>query len=234
MARLALSLLGSLQVRLDGQPVTDFKSDKVRALLAYLAVEADRPHRRELLAALLWPEMPDRPARNNLRDVLANLRTAIGDRDASPPFLLITRETLQFNTASHYCLDVVAFNSLVMADQTGESILRELEEGIALYRGDFLEGFSVYDSAPFEEWALFTRERLARQMSSALHRLSAIFERRREYERARSYAWRQVELEPWDEAAHQGLMRLLALSGQRGAALTQYETCRRLLAEELN
>ncbi|MDH4135985.1 MAG: AAA family ATPase, partial [Anaerolineae bacterium] len=62
---------------------------------------------------------------------------------------------------------------------------------------------------------------------------SATYEQRGQYEQAQSCAWRQVELEPWDEAAHQQLMRTLALSGQRSAALAQYETCRRLLAEEL-
>ena len=42
MPHLSLSLLGPFQVMLDGQPVTGFKSNKARALLAYLAVEADR------------------------------------------------------------------------------------------------------------------------------------------------------------------------------------------------
>jgi DNA-binding SARP family transcriptional activator/predicted ATPase len=228
MAHLSLSLLGSFQVTLDGQPVTGFKSNKVRALLAYLAVEADRPHRREVLAGLLWPEWPDRDALSNLRYALSNLRRVIGDRTAEPPFLLITRDTLQFNTASDHSLDVTAFTDL-----TGLGDLSGLEKAVALYQGSFLEGFSVGDSPAFEEWALFTREQMARQMSSALHRLAATYEGRGQYEQAQSYAWRQVELEPWDEAAHRRLMRTLALSGQRGGALAQYETCRRLLAEEL-
>lgn len=46
MPRLSISLLGSFQVTLDDRPVTDFVTDKTRALLAYLAVENDRPHRR--------------------------------------------------------------------------------------------------------------------------------------------------------------------------------------------
>ena len=71
MAHLALHLLGPFQVLLDGQPVSGFESAKVRALLAYLAVEADRPHRRETLAGLLWPHRPDRVARGNLRRALA-------------------------------------------------------------------------------------------------------------------------------------------------------------------
>jgi DNA-binding SARP family transcriptional activator/predicted ATPase/predicted negative regulator of RcsB-dependent stress response len=240
VAHLSLSLLGPFQVTLDGQPVRGFKSNKERALLAYLAVEADRPHRREVLAGLLWPEWPDRDALSNLRYALSNLRRVIGDRarasgrDAEPPFLLITRDTLQFNTASNHSLDVAAFTNLTGLSRTqGVRDLSGLEEAVALYRGGFLEGFSVGDSPAFEGWALLTREQIARQMSSALHRLAAAYEQRGEYEQAQSYAWRQVELEPWDEAAHQQLMRVLALSGQRGAALAQYETCRRLLAEEL-
>ena len=90
MAHLSLSLFGPWHVTLDGQPVTGFESAKVRALLAYLAVEADRPHHRDALAGLLWPEVPDSTARNNLRQALANLRQAIGDRTAEPPFALLT------------------------------------------------------------------------------------------------------------------------------------------------
>lgn len=228
MAHLSLSLLGPFQVTLAGESVTTFESNKVRALLAYLVVEADRPHRRDSLAGLLWPDWPDRAARINLRNALANLRKAIGDRQAKPPFLLITRDTIQFNSASDHWLDVTAFTNL-----TGLGDLSGLEKAVALYRGSFLEGFSLKDSSAFEDWSLLTRERLHRQALTALHRLAGYYEQRGEYERACEVAWRQVELEPWQEEAHQQLMRLLALSDQRSAALAQYETCRRLLAEEL-
>jgi predicted ATPase/DNA-binding SARP family transcriptional activator len=211
MPHLSLSLLGPFQVALDGQPVKDFKSNKVRALLAYLAVEADRPHRY----------------------ALSNLRRVIGDRTAEPPFLLITRDTLQFNTASDYRLDVTTFAEMVEVDEGHPSAVEQLEQAVALYRGSFLEGFSLGDSPAFEEWALFARERLARQMSSALQCLATTYEQRGEYGQSQSFARQQLEREPWDEAVHQQLMRALALSGQRSAALTQYEACRRLLAEEL-
>jgi DNA-binding SARP family transcriptional activator/predicted ATPase len=229
MRQLSLSCLGPFQVTLDGQPVTTFKSVKVRALLAYLAVEAGRPHPREVLAGLLWPNWPDRDALVNLRSALSNLRRAIGDREASPPFLLISRDTLQFNAASDHRLDVAEFLELITLEE-----LPGLEEAVQLYRGGFLEGFSVGDSAPFEEWALVTRERLARQMAAALHRLAEGYEQQGEYAKAGSFARWQLEMEPWDEGAHRQLMRALALDGQRSAALTQYETCRRLLAEELD
>jgi DNA-binding SARP family transcriptional activator/predicted ATPase len=238
MARLSMYLLGPFQVTLDGGPVTSFKYDHVRALLAYLAVEADRPHRRERLAGLLWPEQPDPVALSNLRYALYHLRQAIGDHEAMPSFLFPTRETLQFNTASDHWLDVSAFeqhitDSELASQRVSESAIRNLESAIELYRGRFMEGFFLRDCPLFEEWLLFKQEHIDRQMLSALHRLTQIHAALGEYERAEPYARRLLALEPWDEEAHRQLMHLLALSGRRGAALAQYETCRRLLAEEL-
>ena len=66
MARLSIELFGPFQVTLDGEPVIGLRTDKVRALLAYLAVESDRPHRREKLIGLLWPGYPESSARRNL------------------------------------------------------------------------------------------------------------------------------------------------------------------------
>ena len=85
MPHLQLTLLGAFQATLDGQPVVGFESNKVRALLAYLAVEADRPHPRATLACLLWPERSDCDALANLRYALSNLRQAIGDRAPTRP-----------------------------------------------------------------------------------------------------------------------------------------------------
>jgi DNA-binding SARP family transcriptional activator len=79
VARLSIRLLGSFEVTLNGEPVTGFESDKVRALLAYLVTTPDQPHRRETLVGLLWPEYPERSARASLRNALPNLRRTIGD-----------------------------------------------------------------------------------------------------------------------------------------------------------
>lgn len=233
MARLNISLLGPIQVTLDGQPITRFKSNKVRALLTYLVVEADKPHRRETLAGLFWPDWPEREALGNLRYSLSNLRRAIDDRAAEPPFLVISRDEIQFNTASDYWLDVTALTESVDIEKANPAFIEGQERAVDLYRGSFLEGFSVDRSPAFDEWVLLTRERLTRQVSASLHELADSYEEQKEYEKVQSLAWRQLELEPWDETAHQQLMRIMALLNQRSAALAQYESCRKSLNEEL-
>jgi predicted ATPase/DNA-binding SARP family transcriptional activator/class 3 adenylate cyclase len=237
MAHLSISLLGPFVVELDGEPATDLNWNKVRALLAYLAIEADRPHRRETLTGLLWPDWPERSARANLRNALSNLRKAIrdrapsGDRGSAARHLIVTRETVQFDASGDSWVDTTAFDELTSG---GEATIDELERAIALYRGPFLDGFSIDDSPRFEDWALGIRERLEQQFSAALHALAGHYERRGDYPGACDVARRRVALAPWQEQAHQDLMRLLARSGQRGAALAQFDACRQALREELD
>ena len=225
MPHLSISLLGPIEITLDGEPISGFDSDKVRALLAYLAVEADRPHRRESLAGLLWPDWPERSARKNLSNALYHLRQVIRDAEATPPFFLIDREAIQFSRESEHTLDVAVFQA-VAAGESAEG----WQEAMALYRGPFLEGFSLADSAPFEDWALLVRERLA---IGALERTAEHLEEGGEVGRALEVARRQLEMAPWDEEGHRRVMRLLAQSGQRAAAWRQYEACRQALAREL-
>ncbi|MCP4548034.1 MAG: hypothetical protein GY835_16335 [bacterium] len=155
MPRLSISLLGAFRVTLDGKPITDFESDKVRMLLAYLVVKSERPHRRERLADLLWPDK--REPRRNLSQALARLRDAIGDRDATPPFLLITRQDIQFNPASDYEVDVNKFVALLKAYDPCDKGFEQVEE---LYRGKFLEGLSVRGSAELDDWLWDKQDRL--------------------------------------------------------------------------
>lgn len=208
-------------------------SNKVRALLIYLAIEADRPHRRDYLAGMLWPDQPDRGALSNLRYALSNLRHAIGDRDADPPFLLITRQTLQFNTESDHALDVAVFDELSSARQPVADRVGRLEQAVRLYRDNFLAGFALNDSVDFDDWALLKQEQLNRRAMSVLHELVSHYLALGAYDRAEAHAWRLLELEPYNEEVHRHLMRILAFSGRRSAALSQFETCRRLLLEEL-
>ena len=133
------------------------------------------------------------------------------------PFLVSTRETVQFNTDGDYWCDVNVFEEVTKADQASHANRHHWEEAITLYRGSFLESLSIADNIPLKRWALLKREQLQRQALTAIEQLAIYYERQGEYERACEYARRQTELEPLQEQAHQTLMRLLALSGQRNA-----------------
>ncbi len=228
-AVLEIHLFGSPEIRRGGTPISGFVSTKAPALLAYLAVTG-RPHSRDALAALLWGEMADADARNNLRQTLSNLRKLL------EPYLLITRDAVQFDTAVPHTLDVAQFeNHLHRARDTAPPArMAALQQAAALYQGDFLAGFYVRDAPDFEEWLLAQRARYRELALHALHTVTGHHLERGEYGRAIDSATRLLALDPWREAAYRQLMQALAHSGQRAAALAQYETCRRVLARELD
>jgi WD40 repeat protein/serine/threonine protein kinase len=233
MGRLSISLLGAFQATLDDIPLHDFESNKARALLAYLAVEADQPQRREKLTGLLWPDSTESAARANLRRVLSNVRQVIGDRNSDNPFLQVTNQTIQLDQTREVWLDVAEFRRGVSGEHRRSPAIHELEKAVSLYNAPFLTGFSLPDSAPFEEWLRLTGEALQQQAVAALHSLARHYESQGEYAAGLPHARHLLELDPYIEAGHRQLMRLLALSGQRSEALAQYDTCRRRLADEL-
>jgi DNA-binding SARP family transcriptional activator len=233
MACLSLHMLGPIQVSLDGQPVNGFESCKARALLAYLVIEANRPHQRSYIASLLWPDLCEAAALGNLRHTLANLRRILHDHDTALPFLRADHHCLQFDNSSDHYTDVVDLTGAVERHRHGPANIEQLERVIDMHRGDFLEGLAVDGCAEFEEWVLLRRESCNWHLMTALYMLCDLYERAHEFDKAICCAKQMVRREPWDEVAHQKLMRAYALCGHRGDALRQYAECRQLLLAEL-
>ncbi|MEM7029448.1 MAG: BTAD domain-containing putative transcriptional regulator [Chloroflexota bacterium] len=240
-ARLQLLCFPTFQTTLDDQPLNKYRSMKGRALLVYLAVERAHVHPRASLAGLLWPDETDQKARLNLSRTLSDLRKTMGDQVAEPPFFTITSQTLALNPKGSYWADVVAFENHLAAVQghahkhayTCPDCLPHLTAAIDLYRGPFLQDFFVPETDLFEQWLLTKREELEQQALHALRLLGQSHELKGEYDDAQTYARRCLEFVPWQEEAHQLLMRALTLSGQRSAALAQYDSCVVLLDDEL-
>ena len=238
MARLLVRLLGPFAAELEGHHLSGFRSNKVRALLAYLMVEWRRPWSRTTLAGLLWPDLPEISAQSNLRNALSNLRHVIGDTGSGPSFFVLSETTLQFNRGSDSWLDLWAFlDQASKADTRDESLpgktnLQQLEAALVLYRGEFLEGFSV-DSAPMEEWILATREQARQRQLQILRWLAREQAQWGELEAALEYTARYLEIEPWDESAYCYQMQLLSALNRRSAALALYAECKTRLAQDL-
>ncbi len=220
--KLELKLLGSPEVWLDGQAVTGFRSGKARALLYYLAVTG-RAQPRSVLAGLFWGGVAEMHARRSLTMTLSNLRQLLGGH------VDIGREMVAFDLNSPTWLDVAVFE----AGAQGQNI-EALKQAIALYRGDFLEGFYLQDAPEFEQWVLVERTRLRERMLRALQWLADHLAAQDDLPQAIETVRRLLALEPWREEAHRYLMLLLARAGQRSAALAQFEICRQMLADELD
>jgi DNA-binding SARP family transcriptional activator len=240
MSRLALYLLGPPRIELDREPVHVGRRKAV-ALLAYLAVEGDR-HSRDALAALLWPEFGQGGARAELRRALSVLNRTLGEG-----WLAADRETVGLSpdpstsSGQALCLDIDRFRQHLSAceahchpsTQGCPDCLARLEAAVGLYRGDFMDGFSLPDSLDFDEWQRFQTESLRDELASALERLAGLTAAKGEYEEAIGHARRWLAMDPTHEPAHRALMRLYVEAGRRGAALRQYRHCVRVLEAEL-
>ena len=224
MQRLTLKLLGSPQISLDGQVLTQFISRKAQALFIYIAVTG-KPYGREVLADLFWRNMPSSQALKNLRTVLPNLRQLVGSH------LIITRQTIEFNQDCAYYLDVEAIRAL---EDYKAGNVQFLSEAICQYQGDFLEGFYVRDAPDFENWALAERERFRELAIEGLHHLAEQYLAQRNYTAGLTITRKLLKLDPWRETAHQQQMFFLSCTQQRRAALAQYKVCRQMLADEFN
>lgn len=225
---LELTLLGEVCISHHGIPLSGFVSSKAQALLCYLVITG-QTHSRDELAGLLWGDMPEPEARANLRVVLSNLRHLVG------PYLNINRQSVAFNPQSATRSDIADFLASMQHIETTkpEHHIETLHEAAKLYRGNLMHGFYVRDAPDFEEWLLIQRERCRQLAVQTFYLIAAHHTMRGEYLEGIQYTSRLLEMEPWHEEFHRQLMLLLALSGQRSAALMQFETCQRVLAQEL-
>lgn len=232
-----LQLLGQFQLFAKSEPVPGLTSEKAQALLAYLAAEPAQPQSREMLAELLWPDRPDGVARQNLRQTLSRLQRTLPA--TKEPLLHTTRQTVRLNH-DVVQIDLDAFTATLAAVNAHPhpspnaclDCCQMLTAAVDQYQGDFLDGLFC-DSPAFDEWVLLKRQWLQREVLRVLDILVQHHESRQAWQAAYRFAWRRVELDPLLEVAHQQVMRTLAHSGRRAAALAQYETLTRLLREEL-
>ncbi len=242
MPALELRVLGAFQLIIDGKPFTSFRSNKVRGLLAYLALEGSRPHQRRSLAGMLWPEYQEQAGMRNLRKVLHYLRQVVNDETpgSSDSPLTITHHTVQLNPDG-LTVDALRVEQLLLdleqhshwSLHSCTECLNWLAEVASLYRDDLLSGFSLPDSIEFEEWLMFKRERLQRQTINALQALASAYEEHGELERTMELVARIAKLDPYNEEVHRQHIRILAMNGRRNASLEVYERLATTLQAEL-
>jgi predicted ATPase/DNA-binding SARP family transcriptional activator len=212
-------LLGGLRAERPAESITRFRTQKIAALLAYLALFPRRSHPREELAELFWPDVDPEAGRMNLRTALSSLRKQL-EPPGVPAGCVIKADGKSFISlnADAVWIDVA---------QLEDALKREsLEEAIQLYGGPLLPGF--YDS-----WAVTERERLSECYLRAAHALIGQYEQAGRIPQALDLARRAVSADPLREEAHTNVIRLLHLSGEPAAAFRQYQELERILDREL-
>ena len=177
---LRLRLLGAPSVLDDAHEIY-MPSQKAQALLCYLAAEATRSFARGQIIALLWEESSEREGRNSLSTVLTRLRQSLpvfplraeGDTLAWQATSDVWVDLHEFQSASHSVqLDRVAYaGGPSLHRDSATQRMQRLEQAAGLYRGDFLDGFSVRDSASYDEWLRLERERWQQRWLNVLDQL---------------------------------------------------------------
>ncbi|HEX6108564.1 MAG TPA: AAA family ATPase, partial [Ktedonobacteraceae bacterium] len=226
---LRLSLLGDFSLLYNDQQVTTLTTTRLRSLLTYLVLHRDVPQQREYLAFLFWPDTTEAQARNNLRQLLYQLRQAF---PAVDQFLSAETHLLHWHTVMPFHLDVAEIEqALTLADAATRrnnplALQAALEQVDSLYRGDLLPGC-------YDEWILPERDRLRQRHRQALEQLLRIFEVQGDTVTAIRYAQRLIGLDPLSEDLYRRLMRLFSLNNDRSSALRVYHSCVTILQREM-
>ncbi|HZH92141.1 MAG TPA: BTAD domain-containing putative transcriptional regulator [Pyrinomonadaceae bacterium] len=241
MSTLSIQLFGKFSVHADGQPLEGLDAFKVQELLSYLLVHRERPHTRESLAGLLWGETATDKSKKYLRQALWHLQSALegrnggGDAGGNDDGSLLStgHDWVRFNADSAVWLDVAVFERAFARVQgkagrdLDDETKRLVEAAAELYKGDLLEGW-------YQDWCLYDRERLQNMYLVMLDKLISYCEAHRDYEMGLLHGSIILRYDGARERTHRQLMHLLYMSGDRTAALRQYERCVAALRQELD
>jgi DNA-binding SARP family transcriptional activator len=228
---LKLWLLGGFEAQRFGQTVDGFTYAKMRALLAYLAVENMRTHSRDTLADLFWENCDAVDGRGNLRRTLSNLRRVL-ERPGSSPLFAVSKNTIRFLP---YCwVDSVYFQDQASVALGAATIDGAYMESVAAsYTGEFLSNLTVSDSPGFEEWLTMQRGKLRRLALALQDAACRAYEQAGDGQRAIRCAARFAELDPLNEEVCRRVLRLHHKFGQPSAAILHYQNFCQLLETDL-
>ncbi|MFN8442819.1 MAG: BTAD domain-containing putative transcriptional regulator [Caldilineaceae bacterium] len=224
-ALLSLTLLGVPQLTLANQSIP-LARRQMRALLFRLGVTM-RPLARDQLCFLFWPDIADTMARRNLTVLLNQLRQAL----PFPDMVQTQGDLVGLNSARLQADTVTFAEALTAATQCGT--VTHLADALTLYRGPFLEGFSLAASAEFDAWVVQERQTWDRHYLDGSALLVNHYVERHAYAEAIPIAQRAVAVDPLAEEMHRQLIMLYAAMGDRTAALRQFERCVVALEHEL-
>jgi DNA-binding SARP family transcriptional activator/predicted ATPase len=224
-----LRLLGAFDLTDGDGNVVAIGSPRAQSLLAYLVLHRDVPQSRRQISFLLWPDSTEAQARNNLRQLLHQLRQSWPGAD---DFLSTAVTLVELRPGRGLEVDTDEYERAVgaafAADQGSDpaELRVAFERAARHYRGDLLPG-------SYDEWIAPERERLMASHERMLDRLIGLLEQQGDYRAAIDHCQQRLRLDPLDERVCRSLMRLHALNQDRAGAIRVYHACAALLEREL-
>lgn len=184
------------------------------AVLAFLAVERGRRHPRTRLAALLWPDLDERAALTNLRQVLCNLNRTMA-AVVGEGVLQVDRDSVRLcPDAAAGLFDIDLVDAAATDGPRAASWLADA--------GTLLEGLAFEGCEDFDEWLTETRAWFAQRLVAARERVRDAAAARGDWRGAVAMARQLVAQDPWNEGHQRALMRILAEKGEPDMALACY------------
>jgi len=228
-------LFGGFRVCCDGLTNSKRMTRSMVRLLAYLLLNRDRLHSRDVLSGLFWGDHGEKHARGCLRTALSRLRDALERPSVPRAHYLVTTGAgeVGFNTSSNYWLDVAVFEEQVgraaakRASAMDAEDALQLDNALRLRCGELLEGF-------YDDWILARRERLNDLHLRGMEHLMRYKSVLKAFDEAEMLGREILSLDPLQEHIHRDLMQLYAESGRKGMAFRQYKDCCRLMEKELS
>ena len=221
MATFELQLLRVPQLRHCGQPLT-LRTRKVLALLVYLTLEP-RAHTRDELAELLWSTQHS-TARASLRFALCHLHAALG---VDLP-LIVTPGSVELPRTDQLWVD-----ALQLEAQAGDRATPPSPEAAALWKGDFMTGFTLPDAPSWDEWATSQVQHYRDRHDAVLARLTDAQVRAGQAWDAIRTAQRRVTHDLLNEDAYRQLSHAQRAAGLNAEAEVTLRTCTDVLRREL-
>lgn len=224
--------------RADGTTVGGplWRRAKVRALLAFLALKGGRPVHRDTLVETFWPSLEYSAALHNLNTTVYNLRRSLEPnlrRGTDSRYIRYDQDCYWLSGAAVHWLDAEAFESGITAARREQDPLRAMkqyQEALALYRGDFLADLLGQDI----HWCWMERERLRELRLTAMEELGALYEGQRREQEAIEWYLKVLSVDACRETACRRLMRLAMRRGDRASAIAHYRRLADALRRELD
>lgn len=231
---LMVHLMGSFEVYVNHQRVTEWSNRKGKLLFKYLVTNREQRVPKEILMDTFWPDSDPDAARNNLNVTMYALRRDLHQHDPDFSHIVFEDDCYVLNPDMLVWVDSEKFieharqgQQLEQAGHIFEAI-KAYRAASSLYKGPFL------GEVTYEEWIELPRQHIQNTYLHVLDRLCYFYFEQKDYAACINACNEMIAIDSCREDAHRRLMLCYERQGHPYLALRQYQLCKDFLKRELD